>query len=54
MNSVTAEQLDRLTREELLVLLKALLPEFDALCQRVAQLEAENERLKQPPFQSTQ
>ena len=47
MNPVTVEQLDALTREELLVLLKTLLPEFDALRQRVAQLEAENERLKQ-------
>jgi transposase len=46
----TAEQLDQLTREELLALLKALLPllaEVELLRQRVAELAAENERLKQ-------
>lgn len=47
MSLITAEQVDLLTREELLVLLKALLPEFALLRQRVADLEAENKRLKQ-------
>ena len=47
MNPVTAEQFDLLTRAELRALLQALVPELEALCQRVAQLEAENERLQQ-------
>ena len=40
------EQLDLLTREELLVVLKALLGEVEMLRQRVTELEAENERLR--------
>jgi transposase len=47
--TLTAEQLDKLTREELLELLKQLLPlvaEVERLRQRVEELEAENERLK--------
>lgn len=47
MNPVTVEQLDALTREALLALLKTLLPEFEAMRQRIAQLEAENARLQQ-------
>jgi regulator of replication initiation timing len=46
---LTAEQHDRLTREELLELLKQLLPlvaEVERLRQRIEELEAENERLK--------
>jgi transposase len=49
MNTLTTEQLDQLTREELLELLKQLLPlaaEVERLRQRVEELEAENERLK--------
>lgn len=46
MMPVTPEQLDLLTREDLLALLKALLAEVDSLRQRVAELEVENERLK--------
>jgi transposase len=45
----TTEQLDQLTREELLELLKQLLPlvaEVERLRQRVEELEAENERLR--------
>ena len=42
----TPEQLGQLTREELLALLLPLLAEVELLRQRVAQLEAENERLK--------
>ena len=53
MLPVSLEQLDLLTREELLALLKALLPEFELLRQRVANLEAENERLKQQLTGST-
>ena len=41
------EQLDLLTREELLALIKELLPEFESLRRRVADLEAENRLLKQ-------
>src|SRR6266511_2604153 len=47
--TLTTEQLDKLTREELLELLKQLLPlvaEVERLRQRVEELEAENERLK--------
>ncbi|MDQ3013302.1 MAG: IS66 family transposase [Acidobacteriota bacterium] len=51
--AVSPEQLESLTREELLALLKALLPEFELLRQRVAGLEAENERLKQQLTGST-
>ena len=47
MNPVTAEQFDLLTREELRALLRALVPELEALRQRVAGLEAENQQLKQ-------
>jgi transposase len=53
MMPVSPEQFDSLTREELLALLKALLPEFELLRQRVANLEAENERLKQQLTGST-
>ena len=53
MMPVSLEQLDLLTREELLALLKALLPEFESLRQRVANLEADNERLKQQLTGST-
>lgn len=53
MMPVSPEQLDGLTREELLALLKAVLPEFELLRQRVAHLEAENERLKQQLTGST-
>jgi transposase len=53
MNPVTVEQLDALGREELLALLKVLLPEFEALRLRVAQLEAENAELKQRLDKST-
>lgn len=44
---LTPEQVDLLPSEELRPLLKALLAEFESLRQRVAHLEAENERLKQ-------
>jgi transposase len=44
---LTPEQVDLLPSEELRPLLKKLLAEFDALLKRVADLEAENERLKQ-------
>jgi transposase len=47
--TLTTEQLDKLTREELLELLKQLLPlvaEVERLRQRVEELEAENERLR--------
>jgi len=47
--TLTTEQLDKLTREDLLELLKQLLPlvaEVKQLRQRVEELEAENERLK--------
>jgi cell shape-determining protein MreC len=44
---LTPEQVDLLRSEELRPLLKKLLAEFEALRQRVADLEAENERLKQ-------
>lgn len=53
MMPVSLEQLDLLTREELIALLKALLPEFELLRQRVANLEAENESLKQQLTGST-
>jgi transposase len=49
MMTLTTEQLDKLTREELLELLKQLLPlvaEVERLRQRVEELETENERLK--------
>src|SRR5262245_51082461 len=49
MMTLTTEQLDKLTREDLLELLKRLLPlveELERLRQRVEELEAENERLK--------
>src|SRR5215210_3258226 len=42
----TSEQLDLLTREELLALFKTLLTEVVLLRQRVTELEAENEGLK--------
>jgi transposase len=44
---LTPEQVDLLPSEELHPLLKTLLAEFELLRQRVANLEAENERLKQ-------
>jgi transposase len=44
---LTPEQVDLLPSEELRPLLKKLLAEFETLRQRVAALEAENERLKQ-------
>lgn len=44
---LTLEQVDLLPSEELRPLVKKLLAEFDALLKRVADLEAENERLKQ-------
>ena len=47
------EQVDLLPIEELRPLLKKLLAEFEALRQRVADLEAENERLKQRLDKST-
>src|SRR5438046_1515519 len=43
---LTSEQLDLLTREDLLALFKTLLAEVESLRQRVAELETENERLK--------
>jgi len=43
----TPEQLGQMTRDELLALLLPLLAEVESLRQRVTQLEAENERLKQ-------
>src|SRR5215831_6687619 len=49
MMTLTTEQLDKFSREELLELLKQLLPlvaEVERLKQRVSALEAENERLK--------
>jgi hypothetical protein len=49
MMTLTAEQLDKFSREELLELLKQLLPlvaEVGRLKRRVSALEAENERLK--------
>lgn len=52
MNPITVEQLETLERAELLALLKQLLPEFEALRQRVAQLETENAQLKQRLEQS--
>ena len=45
--SYTPEQLGQLTREELLALLLPLLAKVELLEQRVADLEAENERLRQ-------
>ena len=50
---LTPEQIDLLPTEELRPLLKALLAEFESLRQRVAHLEAENERLKQQLTGST-
>ena len=50
---LTPEQVDLLPIEELRPLLKALLVEFELLRQRVAYLEAENERLKQQLTGST-
>lgn len=50
---LTPEQVDLLPSEELRPLLKALLAEFESLRQRVANLEAENERLKQQLTGST-
>jgi transposase len=50
---LTPEQVDLLPSEELRSLLKALLAEFESLRQRVAHLEAENERLKQQLTGST-
>lgn len=44
---LTPEQVDLLPSEELRPLLKKLLADFDALLKRVADLEAENERLRQ-------
>ena len=44
---LTPEQIDLLPSEELRPLLKMLMAELDALRKRVADLEAENERLKQ-------
>jgi transposase len=44
---LTPEQVDLLPSEELSSLLKKLLADFDALLKRVADLEAENERLRQ-------
>ncbi|MBK9316851.1 MAG: IS66 family transposase [Acidobacteria bacterium] len=44
---LTPEQVDLLPSEELRPLLKKFLAEFDALLKRIADLEAENERLKQ-------
>lgn len=53
MMSVTSEQLDLLPREELVALLKKLLVEFESLRQRVAELEDENQQLKQQLTKST-
>lgn len=50
---LTPEQVDLLPSKELRLLLKALLAEFELLRQRVANLEAENERLKQQLTGST-
>ena len=52
MMPVTSDQLDLMPREELLVLLKKFLVEFESLRQRVAGLEAENQQLKQQLNQS--
>lgn len=49
----TPEQLGQMTRDELLALLLPLLAEVESLRQRVTQLEAENERLKQQIAGST-
>jgi transposase len=50
---LTPEQIDLLPSEELRPLLKKLLTEFESLRQRVADLEAENERLQQQLNKST-
>ena len=50
---LTPEQVDQLPSEELRPLLKSLLAEFESLHQWVANLEAENERLKQQLAGST-
>ena len=50
---LTPQQVDLLPSEELRPLLKALLAEFELLRQRVANLEAENELLKQQLTGST-
>jgi cell division septum initiation protein DivIVA len=50
---LTPEQVDLQPSEELRPLLKALLEDFESLRQRVASLEAENERLKQQLTGST-
>jgi transposase len=50
---LTPEQVDLQPSEELRPLLKTLLAEFESLRQRVANLEAENERLKQQLTGST-
>lgn len=50
---LTPEQVDLMPSEELRPLLKKLLAEFESLRQRVANLEAENERLKQQLSKST-
>lgn len=50
---LTPEQVDLLPSEKLRPLLKALLAEFELLRQRVANLETENERLKQQLTGST-
>lgn len=50
---LTSKQVDLLPSEQLRPLLKKLLADFDALFKRVADLEAENERLKQRLDKST-
>jgi hypothetical protein len=47
MNPIVVEQFNVLERANLMALLQKLLPELEALQQRVAQLEAENAQLKQ-------
>lgn len=53
MMPVTPEQIDLLPSEEIRPLLKALLPEIESLRGRVAELEAENQQLKQRLDKST-
>lgn len=53
MTIPTVEQLDRLSREDLLLLVKYLLPSVEQLQKRIAELEAEIVKLRQPPTTSS-
>jgi transposase len=53
MTIPTVEQLDQLSREDLLSLVKELIPLVNQQQKRIAELEAEIARLRQPPTTST-